>query len=64
MEEAVYLSSVAQTEKDNKKVSSHLSMLEQKLWLETSLPLKQILSTVANQHWFLTTYKGGDPGMY
>lgn len=48
MEEAVYLSSVAQTEKDNKKVSS--SMLEQKLWLETSLPLKQILSTVANQH--------------
>lgn len=50
MEEAVYLSSVAQTEKDNKKVSSHLSVLEQKLWLETSLPLKQILSTVANQH--------------
>lgn len=48
MEEAVYLSSVAQTEKDNKKVSSHLT--EQKLWLETSLPLKQILSTVANQH--------------
>lgn len=51
MEEAVYLSSVVQTEKDNKKkVSPHLSMLEQKLWLETSLPLKQILSIVANQH--------------
>lgn len=31
MEEAVYLSSVVQTEKDNKKVSPHLSVLEQKL---------------------------------